>query len=223
MTLLSIQWRVLESTPLGSICLAATAKGIVFLNAVEVRTSKYFSEGGPGSAEAVVPNELSRAIAAWKIQPESLKLVHVPADASTTDIEPFPSLDVAASRLTEYLDSLDQSAGLRVPTDDALCGTPVDWTFLEDHTSATKAAVWKVIASIPRGDIWDYSRVAKEAGCAKAIRNVATVIGSNFVPLIVPCHRVCGKDGKMRGFSFPGGLDVKRRLLKMETGRVFAR
>ncbi len=69
---------------------------------------------------------------------------------------------------------------------------------------------------IPPGSTLTYGQLAARAGSPRAARAVGNVMANNAVPLIVPCHRVVGAAGSMGGFSAPQGVDMKRRLLRME-------
>jgi len=84
---------------------------------------------------------------------------------------------------------------------------PADWTVYQ-HTMA-----------IPAGKTRTYGEIAALCGKPGAAQWVGQVLGSNPWPPLVPCHRVIGANGKMTGFSAPGGVDSKRRLLDMELGR----
>jgi len=69
---------------------------------------------------------------------------------------------------------------------------------------------------IPYGCIMTYGEVAKQVGHPNAARAVGAVMRNNNCPLVVPCHRVLGRNGKLTGFSAGTGVDLKLRLLKME-------
>jgi O-6-methylguanine DNA methyltransferase len=73
--------------------------------------------------------------------------------------------------------------------------------------------VLKAIRKIPAGETMTYGDVAKAAGKPGAARAVGNVMARNPIPLILPCHRVVASNG-LGGFT--GGLDVKRKLLKLE-------
>lgn len=75
-------------------------------------------------------------------------------------------------------------------------------------------AVWKVIATVPYGEMITYGEIAKLLGDPEAARAVGTACNHNPVPVLVPCHRVVGAGGKLVGFG--GGLDRKRFLLQLE-------
>lgn len=82
--------------------------------------------------------------------------------------------------------------------------------------------VWKSIASIPYGQTTSYGEIARELGDDPTLaRKVGGAVGRNPLSVIVPCHRVVGKDGKLTGYA--GGLERKRFLLDLETeGQLFA-
>lgn len=78
--------------------------------------------------------------------------------------------------------------------------------------------VWHVLQSIPYGDVWTYTQVADALGKPKAVRAVASAIGKNPLMILVPCHRVNGKDGSLRGFR--GGLEMKGALQALESNKT---
>jgi len=71
-------------------------------------------------------------------------------------------------------------------------------------------------ARVPFGDVSTYAKVAAWAGSEKASRAAGQALGSNPIPIVVPCHRVLASDGTMGGYS--GGLEAKRVLLRLERG-----
>ena len=76
---------------------------------------------------------------------------------------------------------------------------------------------------IPPGATLSYADLAVAVGRRGAARAVANVMRTNPVPIIIPCHRVVGRDGKMHGYSAAGGIATKRQLLEMElASRVWA-
>jgi methylated-DNA-[protein]-cysteine S-methyltransferase len=81
-------------------------------------------------------------------------------------------------------------------------------------------AVWNNLQTIGFGELRSYADVARSIGRPKAVRAVGGAIGSNTIPIIIPCHRVIGSNGSLTGFG--GGLDTKERLLKIE-GHVIDR
>ena len=69
------------------------------------------------------------------------------------------------------------------------------------------------------GDTLTYGQLAAAAGRPRAARAVGACMASNRFPLVVPCHRVVAAGGRLAGFSAPGGVDLKRRLLDLESGK----
>jgi len=72
-------------------------------------------------------------------------------------------------------------------------------------------------AKIKYGKTMTYKQLAKVSGCPASARAVGGVISRNRIPLIIPCHRVIGSDGSLRGFSAPGGIETKKKMLLLET------
>jgi methylated-DNA-[protein]-cysteine S-methyltransferase len=75
-------------------------------------------------------------------------------------------------------------------------------------------SVWQALTRIPFGETWSYQQLADEIGNPKAVRAVGLANGKNPVSIIVPCHRVIGKNGKLTGYA--GGVERKSALLKLE-------
>jgi methylated-DNA-[protein]-cysteine S-methyltransferase len=74
--------------------------------------------------------------------------------------------------------------------------------------------VWELVGRIPYGQTTTYGELATELGDPALARAVGAANGRNPLSVIVPCHRVVGKDGDLAGYG--GGLDRKRRLLELE-------
>ena len=74
--------------------------------------------------------------------------------------------------------------------------------------------IWRQIALIPCGKTISYSELAKRAGTPQAIRAAGTATGRNPLSIVIPCHRVMGKNGSLCGFA--GGLAKKQQLLELE-------
>jgi methylated-DNA-[protein]-cysteine S-methyltransferase len=70
---------------------------------------------------------------------------------------------------------------------------------------------------IPSGSVRTYGELARQAGSPLASRAVGQAMARNPFPLLVPCHRVIGGNRKLVGFSAPGGLHTKARLLELES------
>ena len=78
--------------------------------------------------------------------------------------------------------------------------------------------VWAITRAITRGRTRTYGAIAWEAGSPKGARAVGQAMARNPWPIIVPCHRVLGSDGRLTGFG--GGLYMKQRMLMMEGAQV---
>lgn len=78
-------------------------------------------------------------------------------------------------------------------------------------------SVWKALGDIPYGETLSYLALSKKIGNEKAVRAVASAVGLNAMSIIIPCHRVIGSDGSLRGYA--GGLEVKQKLLDLESDR----
>ena len=76
--------------------------------------------------------------------------------------------------------------------------------------------VWKYLKTIPKGQTRTYKQVAIAIKKPKAIRAVANAVGRNPYPIVIPCHRVIRSDGKLGGYSGPGGLKLKKKVLNKE-------
>ncbi len=76
--------------------------------------------------------------------------------------------------------------------------------------------VWLELSKIPKGETRTYKEIAIAIGHPKSARAVANACGKNPQPIKIPCHRVIRSDGKLGGYSAPGGTATKRRLLKEE-------
>ena len=74
--------------------------------------------------------------------------------------------------------------------------------------------VWEALLSIPFGETRSYGQIANQLGNPNATRAVGAANGQNPIPIIVPCHRVIGANGKLTGFG--GGLQIKDHLLALE-------
>ncbi len=97
-----------------------------------------------------------------------------------------------------------------------LAGKRVLFTCQLDLTGSTpfQRLVWLKTREIPYGDSRSYAWLASAINNPKASRAVGQALGRNPLPIVIPCHRVLASDGTLGGFS--GGLDIKRRLLRLE-------
>ena len=89
-------------------------------------------------------------------------------------------------------------------------------TPIEPRGTEFQQRVWRRLREIPYGRTISYSELAMRVGSPKGFRAVGLANGQNPIPLLIPCHRVIGKDGSLVGYG--GGLGIKERLLALESG-----
>ncbi len=103
-----------------------------------------------------------------------------------------------------------------------LAGEPRDLQHIKldlGRTPPFHQRVYAVARTIPPGVTRTYGEIAAAVGDASAARAVGQAMGKNPCPIIVPCHRVLAAGGKTGGFSAPGGVDTKMRMLTIERAR----
>jgi methylated-DNA-[protein]-cysteine S-methyltransferase len=88
--------------------------------------------------------------------------------------------------------------------------TPVDWALVRGFAGG----VLRATARVPFGSVTTYREVAEAAGSPRAYRAAGNALGSNPIPIVVPCHRVLHAGGGLGGYT--GGLERKRQLLRLE-------
>jgi methylated-DNA-[protein]-cysteine S-methyltransferase len=86
---------------------------------------------------------------------------------------------------------------------------------LDPQGTPFQLAVWRSLLAIPAGRTSTYAAVAAAAGSPRAVRAAGAAIGRNPLSIIVPCHRVLGRDGALTGYA--GGLQRKQALLRLES------
>lgn len=119
----------------------------------------------------------------------------------TQKTTPPTLLAVALEQIREYL--LGGRQGFELP---------IDWRGMTPF----ELAVRQVVAFIPYGEVRTYAQVARAVGKPGAAVAVGAVQAANPMPLIIPCHRVLGSDGKLHGFNAPDGAKTKAWLLQHE-------
>ena len=78
--------------------------------------------------------------------------------------------------------------------------------------------VWRALRDIPYGSTVSYLELADRLGCPEAVRAVANANARNRLAILVPCHRVIGRNGKLTGYA--GGIERKRKMLDLEAATV---
>ena len=76
--------------------------------------------------------------------------------------------------------------------------------------------MWELLKDIPYGERRTYGALAEELGKPAAARAVGAACGKNPIVVVIPCHRVVGRDGALTGYSALGGTQTKKRLLELE-------
>ncbi|HEX8063248.1 MAG TPA: methylated-DNA--[protein]-cysteine S-methyltransferase [Allosphingosinicella sp.] len=90
---------------------------------------------------------------------------------------------------------------------------------LDPEGSAFERNVWQAARRIPCGEVRSYGDIAREIGAPGAAQAVGLALGRNPAPIVIPCHRVLAADGRTGGFSAPGGVATKFRILEIEGAR----
>jgi methylated-DNA-[protein]-cysteine S-methyltransferase len=101
-----------------------------------------------------------------------------------------------------------------------IAGEAIDLGFVDvdfDGVSDFDRHVYVVTRTIRPGETRTYGEIADLVGEPGAARAIGRAMGANPVPIIVPCHRVLAASGRIGGFSAPGGIATKRRLLAIES------
>jgi methylated-DNA-[protein]-cysteine S-methyltransferase len=128
---------------------------------------------------------------------EQIRFEGTAADGVPRDDE-FPVLKAAAEQLTAYFGG--ELKLFELP--------------LTPEGTAFQRSVWDALLKIPYGQTRSYMQMAIVIGAPKAVRAVGAANGQNPIPIVIPCHRVIGSNGKLTGFG--GGLPLKRQLLDLE-------
>jgi methylated-DNA-[protein]-cysteine S-methyltransferase len=89
-----------------------------------------------------------------------------------------------------------------------------------DAVEPFEQRVYEVARTIPAGQTLTYGQIATRLGDRLLARDVGQALGRNQFPIVVPCHRVLAASGKLGGFSAPGGVATKQRLLEIEQANV---
>lgn len=145
---------------------------------------------------------------------------------------PFGTILVKASKLgIQSVQWLDEVKERTVPEELEECVLQLEEYFARERTvfdleldwsegAEFDKKVWEYLINIPYGKTVSYSEIAIALGDVKKVRAVGGANARNPIPIIVPCHRVIGKNGSLTGFAY--GLDMKAKLLGLERPLDFA-
>lgn len=130
--------------------------------------------------------------------------VSAPGDEDAEELPESDWLPQIRRRLERY------AAGERVEFGDCRLDSP--------PRTAFQQRVLELTRGIPYGTTTTYGELAEQAGAPRAARAVGSVMASNRVPIIIPCHRIIAAGRKLGGFSAPSGVRLKEQMLTMEAG-----
>ncbi len=142
------------------------------------------------------------SISLWDDEPRFLaevnRLTEEPLDLTG---DPGPIVTAALTEIDAYL-----RGELREFT------TPIDWSILK----AFQRAALELVYAVPYGQKTSYGAIADKMGKPGAVRAVGQANANNPIPIIIPCHRILGTDGKLHGYGARGGIETKAWLLRLE-------
>lgn len=151
--------------------------------------------GEAGVTSVRLPEQSDTAIRAWigRRHPEA------------RETDPPPAIKAAIGDIRRLMDGQNQD----------LSAIALDMSEVPDF----ERRVYAETQSIPPGQTLTYGDIATRLGDVALSRAVGQALGRNPFPIIVPCHRVLAAGGKSGGFSAPGGVETKRRMLEIEGAR----
>jgi methylated-DNA-[protein]-cysteine S-methyltransferase len=130
--------------------------------------------------------------------------------------------EVARRTRLRTVRSADQTATARRQLGEYLNGRRTSFTLDVDlrHVTPFQRSVLQAASAVPRGQVVTYGQIGERIGRPRAARAIGQALGSNPIPIVVPCHRVLASDGSLGGYSGRGGIRTKRRLLLLEGALV---
>jgi methylated-DNA-[protein]-cysteine S-methyltransferase len=172
------------------------------------------STGNPATMQTLMrrttfPTPLGRCALSW--HEAGLTGFNLPEAAVRSDDETAPPVEIATiiARVQRHL-----------------AGEPQDFSDLHydfAEVPAFNLEVLRATLAVKSGQTRSYGEIATAIGQPLAAsRAVGAALGANRWPLLIPCHRVVAADGRMTGFSGPGGIKTKLRLLALEGSQLFA-
>ncbi|WP_114951320.1 methylated-DNA--[protein]-cysteine S-methyltransferase [Sphingosinicella terrae] len=167
----------------------------------------------PESGYTLFETPVGRLGIAWK--GDVLAGIHLPASGGDRSgpgmSRRFPGVE--ERRPPKWVEgAIESICGLLGGVHADLSAIPLDLAAV----GAFEASVYRASQAIPPGCTVTYGELATRIGDRGAARAVGQALGRNPWPIVVPCHRVTAADGRFGGFSAPGGISTKRRLLEIE-------
>jgi len=153
----------------------------------------------PDPAKAMYGLLMESPIGPLRLESDGERITALAFDATGTSSEEMPAVLLEGKRqLEEYFAGMRREFGLQLAT----------------NGTAFQQRVWEAVKAIPSGSTSSYQRIAAQIGGNAMARAVGAANGANPIPIIIPCHRVIGADGKLTGYV--GGLWRKQWLLRHE-------
>ena len=127
-------------------------------------------------------------------------------------LDPLPALDTASEVPSFIRHAVEGITAVMAGEPRDLSDVPLDERGIEPFNRTVYAAT----RTIPPGTTRTYGEIARAIGKPDGARDVGAALSRNPFPIVVPCHRVVAANGALTGFSAPGGLATKRRMLELE-------
>ena len=142
------------------------------------------------------------AISLWDGEERfAAEVARLTGEAPDANAAPGPIVAAALAQLAEYL------RGQRREFD-----VPLDWSAMQPF----QRTALERVCTVAYGQTSTYGTIANELGRPGAMRAVGRANATNPLPIIIPCHRILGADGKLHGYGARGGLETKAWLLRLE-------
>lgn len=142
------------------------------------------------------------SISLWDDEPRFMaEVARLTGRAPDNAAKPGPIVTAALTELDAYL-----RGELRQFT------TPIDWSVVKPF----QRQALELVCAVPYGRTSTYGAIAAQLGRPGAVRAVGQANATNPIPIIIPCHRILGADGKLNGYGARGGLETKAWLLRLE-------
>ncbi|MEM8499177.1 MAG: methylated-DNA--[protein]-cysteine S-methyltransferase [Pseudomonadota bacterium] len=135
----------------------------------------------------------------------SVTAARIAERAKASEGQPPPEIQYAIESIGELLE------GEKTDLSEIIC----DFS----HIDQFEVGVYVATRDIPPGETKTYGDIAVRIGNKRFAQNVGRALGRNPFPIIVPCHRVLGANGKLTGFSAHGGVSTKLKMLEIEGAR----